>query len=168
MSAWRRYDSHLMPAFHERFEERWGEGTAPFLDPEAHEVPLPRAQWINVDTGAALAVVPIWTVEDSQHRSFGVFYLPPAEDIWVLRPGFTGYLEPAADEPSSWWDCGTTRSRKPWPTPRNSSSGRNRPPTEARSARRRTSLSPPAAAPTRRSWRGHAARPKISPLRATT
>jgi hypothetical protein len=87
-----------MPAFHERFEERWGEGTAPFLDPEAHELPLPRAQWINVDTGAALAVVPIWSAEDSQQRSFGVFYLPPAGDIWVLRPGFTGYLEPAADE----------------------------------------------------------------------
>lgn len=98
MSAWRRYDSHLIPAFHERFEERWGEGTAPFLDPEAHELPLPRAQWINVDTGAALAVVPIWAPEDSQHRSFGVFYLPPAGDIWVLRPGFTGYLEPAADD----------------------------------------------------------------------
>ena len=42
---------------------------------------------------------PIWTAEDSQHRSFGVFYLPPAGDIWVLRPGYTGYLEPAADEP---------------------------------------------------------------------
>jgi hypothetical protein len=24
MSDWRRYDSHLIPAFHERFEERWG------------------------------------------------------------------------------------------------------------------------------------------------
>ena len=24
MSAWRRYDSHLMPVFHERFEARWG------------------------------------------------------------------------------------------------------------------------------------------------
>ena len=41
MSDWRRYDSHLIPAFHERFEERWGKGTAPFLDPEAHEEPLP-------------------------------------------------------------------------------------------------------------------------------
>jgi hypothetical protein len=98
MSAWRRYDSHLMPVFHERFEQRWGKGTAPFLDPEAHEAPLPRAQWINVDTGAALAVVPIWTDDDSQHRSFGVFYLPPTGDIWVLRPGFTDYLEPSAKE----------------------------------------------------------------------
>ena len=98
MSAWRRYDSHLMPVFHERFEARWGLGTAPFLDPEAHESPLPRAQWINIDTGAALAVVPIWTADDSQHRSFGVFYLPPAGDIWVLRPGYTSYLEPSADE----------------------------------------------------------------------
>ena len=86
------------PRLPQRFEERWGEGTAPFLDPEAHELPLPRAQWINVDTGAALAVVPIWAAEDSQHRSFGVFYLPPAGDIWVLRPGFTAYLEPAADD----------------------------------------------------------------------
>lgn len=54
MSAWRRYDSHLIPAFHERFEQRWGAGTAPFLDPEAHEEPLPRAQWIHPETGAAL------------------------------------------------------------------------------------------------------------------
>jgi hypothetical protein len=59
---------------------------------------LPRAQWINIDTGAALAVVPVWTDEDSQHRSFGVFYLPPVGDIWVLRPGFTEYLEPSVDE----------------------------------------------------------------------
>jgi hypothetical protein len=42
-------------------------------------------------------VVPIWTDDDRQHRSFGVFYLPPAGDIWVLRPGFTGYLEPCLD-----------------------------------------------------------------------
>jgi hypothetical protein len=42
-----------------------------------------------------LAVVPIWTEDDQQQRSFGVFYLPPAGDIWVLRPGYTGYLEPA-------------------------------------------------------------------------
>ncbi len=96
MGAWRRYESHLIPAFHERFEQRWGEGSAPFLDPEAHESPLPRAQWINVDTGAALAVVPIWTDEDREHRSFGVFYLPPAGDIWVLRPGLTDYLEPVS------------------------------------------------------------------------
>lgn len=47
MSEWHRYDSHLIPAFHERFERRWGKGTAPFLNPEAHEEPLPRAQWIN-------------------------------------------------------------------------------------------------------------------------
>ena len=43
-------------------------------------------------------MVPIWTADDSQHRSFGVFYLPPAGDIWVLRPGYTSYLEPSADE----------------------------------------------------------------------
>ena len=92
MSAWRPYDNQLMPAFYERFEKRWGKGTAPFLDPEIHEQPTPRAQWINADTGAAVAVVPIWT-EDPQHRSFGVFYLPPAGDIWVLRPGYTNYLE---------------------------------------------------------------------------
>ena len=24
-----------------------------------------------------------------------MFYLPPGGDIWVLRPGYTGYLEPA-------------------------------------------------------------------------
>ncbi|MGO4859537.1 hypothetical protein [Arthrobacter sp. 2MCAF14] len=92
MSAWRPYDNQLMPAFYERFEKRWGKGTAPFLDPEIHEQPMPRAQWINPDTGAAVAVVPIWT-EDPQHRSFGVFYLPPAGDIWILRPGYTNYLE---------------------------------------------------------------------------
>ena len=92
MSAWRRYDSCLLPAFHERFEERWGKGSAPFLDPEVHEQPTPRAQWINVDTGAALAVVPVWS-DDDFHRSFAVFYLPPAGDIWLLRPGVTDYLE---------------------------------------------------------------------------
>ncbi|MGO4384911.1 hypothetical protein [Specibacter sp. RAF43] len=92
MSAWRRYDSLLLPQFHERFERRWGKGTAPFLDPEVHEQPMPRAQWINVDTGAALAVVPMWS-DDDQHRSFAVFYLPPAGDIWLLRPGVTDYLE---------------------------------------------------------------------------
>lgn len=96
MSARRRYDSHLMPAFHERFEERWGKGTAPLLDPEVHEQPLPRAQWINVDTGAPVAVVPEWTTDESR-RSFGVFYLPPAGDIWILRPGYTDYLEPAGN-----------------------------------------------------------------------
>ena len=79
MSEWRRYDSHLIPAFHERFEERWGKGTAAFLDPEAHEEPVPRAQWINTATGAALAVVPVWSAEEGQQRSFGVFYFrPPA------------------------------------------------------------------------------------------
>jgi hypothetical protein len=92
MSAWRSYDSQLLPAFFERFEQRWGKGTAAFLDPEVHEQPVPRAQWINPDTGAALAVVPIWTA-DPRHRSFGVFYLPPAGDIWVLRPGLTAYTE---------------------------------------------------------------------------
>lgn len=92
MSAWRRYDSPLLPLFHERFEERWGKGSAPFLDPEVHEQPLPRAQWINIDTGAALAVVPVWNDEDSR-RSFAMFYLPPAGGIWLLRPGATGYLE---------------------------------------------------------------------------
>lgn len=94
MSAWRPYDGHIIPAFYERFEKRWGRGTAPFLDPEVHEQPLPRAQWINPDTGAAVAVVPIWT-DDPEHRSFGVFYLPPAGDIWMLRPGPTMFLEPS-------------------------------------------------------------------------
>ncbi|GAA3329283.1 MULTISPECIES: hypothetical protein [Paeniglutamicibacter] len=92
MSAWRRYDSPLLPAFHERFEKRWGEGTAPFLDPEVHEQPMPRAQWINIDTGAALAVVPVWT-DDEHRRSFAMFYLPPAGDIWLLRPGIPDYIE---------------------------------------------------------------------------
>ncbi|MGO4856358.1 hypothetical protein [Arthrobacter sp. 2MCAF14] len=95
MSAWHPYDDLLMPAFHERFEQRWGKGTAPFLDPavQVHLQPLPRAQWINADTGAAVAVVPIWS-GDPRHRSFGVFYLPPFGDIWVLHPGHTAYLEP--------------------------------------------------------------------------
>ena len=97
MSAWRRYDTPLLPAFHDRFEQRWGEGTAPFLDPELHELPTPRAQWINADTGAALAVVPVWT-DDETHRSFAVFYLPPAGDIWLLRPGLTDYIETRQDE----------------------------------------------------------------------
>jgi hypothetical protein len=94
MSSWRRYDYHLFPIFHERFEERWGPGTAPFLDPSVYEEdqPRPRAQWINVDTGAAVAVVPVWE-DDSEHRSFAVFYLPPAGGIWALRPGFTDYVE---------------------------------------------------------------------------
>ncbi|QTG82461.1 hypothetical protein [Arthrobacter crystallopoietes] len=94
MSNWRRYDSTLFPIFHERFEERWGEGTAPFLNPSVfdEDQPRPRAQWINVDTGAAVAVVPIWE-DDRKHRSFAVFYLPPAGGIWVLRPGFTQYIE---------------------------------------------------------------------------
>ncbi|MHA7276724.1 hypothetical protein [Arthrobacter sp. HLT1-21] len=92
MSGWRRYDDQLVPAFHERFEERWGKGTAPFLDPAAAAEPQPRAQWINVDTGAAVAAVPIWG-DDRTQRSFGVFYLPPEGDIWVLRPGSTAYLE---------------------------------------------------------------------------
>jgi hypothetical protein len=95
MNSWRRYDSTLFPVFHERFEQRWGKGTAPFLDPSVfvQDQPRPRAQWINIDTGAAVAVVPIWEEEDRRHRSFGVFYLPPTGDIWVLRPDFTQYVE---------------------------------------------------------------------------
>jgi hypothetical protein len=42
-------------------------------------------------------VVPIWA-EDPRHRSFGVFYLPPAGDIWVLHPGLTTYLEPGTTD----------------------------------------------------------------------
>ncbi|MET3922451.1 hypothetical protein [Arthrobacter sp. UYEF20] len=94
MSAWHPYDNNILPAFYERFEQRWGKGTAPFLDPETLEQPLPRAQWINPDTGAAVAVVPIWD-EDPRHRTFGVFYLPPVGGIWVLHPGYTAYTEPA-------------------------------------------------------------------------
>lgn len=93
MSAWRPYNHSFLPTFHERFEERWGKGTAPFLDPEALEPPTPRAQWINVDTGAAVAVAPMWTA-DRKERSFGVFYLPPSGDIWILHPGPTRYIEP--------------------------------------------------------------------------
>lgn len=96
MSSWRRYDAQLIPAFFERFEERWGEGSAPFLDPLRQNQPLPRAQWINVDTGAAVAVVPIWG-SDETHRTFGVFYLPPAGDIWTLGPGRASYVEDALD-----------------------------------------------------------------------
>jgi hypothetical protein len=83
MSDRRRYGSHLFPVFHERFEARWGKGTAPFLDPEAYEQPLPRAQRINPVTGAALAAVPVWTEEDRQHRSIGVFARPAASP-WSL------------------------------------------------------------------------------------
>jgi hypothetical protein len=94
-SGWRRYDTTLFPVFHERFEEKWGKGTAPFLDPSVFEndQPRPRAQWINVDTGAAVAVVPVWE-DDPTARSFAVFYLPPAGGIWVLRPpGLSSYVE---------------------------------------------------------------------------
>ena len=98
--GWRRYDRTLFPIFHERFEEKWGSGTAPFLDPSVYDKdqPRPRAQWINIDTGAAVAVVPVWE-DDSSARSFAVFYLPPQGGIWVLRPlGLTGYVEdPAGD-----------------------------------------------------------------------
>lgn len=97
--SWRRYDSTLFPVFHERFEEKWGEGTAPFLDPSVYDEdqPRPRAQWINVDTGAAVAVVPVWE-EDPSARSFAVLYLPPQGGIWVLRPpGIAGYIEALAD-----------------------------------------------------------------------
>lgn len=97
MSGWRAYDKSFLPVFRERFEQRWGEGTAPFLDPELLEQALPRAQWINIDTGAALAVVPIWGDGDSR-RSFGVFYLPPAGDIWTLHPGQPLYVEPSSGD----------------------------------------------------------------------
>jgi hypothetical protein len=98
-SSWRRYDYNLFPVFHERFEERWGEGTAPFLDPSVYDEnqPRPRAQWVNVDTGAAVAVVPVWQ-DDRKNRSFAIFYLPPAGGIWVLRPGFTQYVETSAGD----------------------------------------------------------------------
>ncbi|MDQ0822282.1 hypothetical protein QFZ79_000029 [Arthrobacter sp. V4I6] len=114
MSAWRPYDQLLLPAFHERFEQRWGKGTAPFLDPtvQVHLQPLPRAQWINADTGAAIAVVPIWA-EDTRHRSFGIFYLPP--------PGTSGYCTPdtrptssqAKQTPTNRSPSATTSSEKP-------------------------------------------------------
>ena len=55
--------------------------------------PRPRAQWINVDTGAAVAVVPVWE-DDPSSRSFAVFYLPPQGGIWVLRPpALARYIE---------------------------------------------------------------------------
>ncbi|BDZ53706.1 hypothetical protein [Agromyces marinus] len=95
--GWRRYDNTFFPVFHERFEERWGEGTAPFLEPAVYDEdqPRPRAQWINVDTGAAVAVVPVWE-DDPTTRSFAVFYLPPSGGIWVLRPpGLAAYIEEA-------------------------------------------------------------------------
>ena len=97
--AWRRYDHNLFPVFHERFEEKWGPGTAPFLDPSVYEAdqPRPRAQWINVDTGAAVAVAPVWE-DDPTARSFAVFYLPPHGGIWVLRPpGLGSYAEAIAN-----------------------------------------------------------------------
>lgn len=95
MSSWRHYNHSLLPAFHERFEELWGKGTAPFLDPEALEPPMPRAQWIKLDTGAAVAMLPVWA-DDSEHRSFRVFYLPPTGDIWILHPGPAQSCEPTS------------------------------------------------------------------------
>lgn len=165
MSAWRRYDSHLMPVFHERFEARWGKGTAPFLDPEAHEAPLPRAQWINIDTGAALAVVPIWTADDSQHRSFGVFYLPPPATSGCCGRGTRAIWSPQRMRPNSSRHYGTTHSKRPWRTPRNSCSDPRRRrtdvPRELLGARTQTGT-------LARSWRGDAPRPKISQLPETT
>ena len=92
--GWRHYDNTLFPVFHERFEEKWGPGTAPFLDPSVYDEdqPRPRAQWINVDTGAALSVVPVWE-DDPAARSFAVFYLPPHGGIWVLRVPGLAYVE---------------------------------------------------------------------------
>ena len=101
--GWRRYDNTLFPVFHERFEEKWGEGTAPFLDPSVYDKdqPRPRAQWINVDTGAAVAVVPVWE-DDPTARSFAVFYLPPQGGIWVLRPpGLHSYAEVVGSGPGA-------------------------------------------------------------------
>ena len=99
--GWRRYDHTIFPVFHERFEEKWGAGTAPFLDPSVYDAdqPRPRAQWINVDTGAAVAVVPVWE-DDPSARSFAVFYLPPHGGIWVLRPpGLASCIESATIGP---------------------------------------------------------------------
>ncbi|MDQ4488863.1 hypothetical protein RBS60_01475 [Sinomonas sp. ASV486] len=110
--GWRRYDTTLFPVFHERFEEKWGEGTAPFLDPSVFESdqPRPRAQWINVDTGAAVAVVPVWE-DDPAARSFAVFYLPPAGGIWVLRPpGISPYVEAVSNGPATSAPAATLRN----------------------------------------------------------
>ncbi|GAA4283520.1 hypothetical protein GCM10022261_10510 [Brevibacterium daeguense] len=97
-SSWRRYDDCLFPVFHERFEEQWGKGTAPFLDPSVidEQQPRPRAQWVNIDTGAALAVVPVWQ-DDPTNRSFAILYLPPVGGIWPLRPNPPIYLDTGAD-----------------------------------------------------------------------
>ncbi|KHL02756.1 hypothetical protein LK10_11340, partial [Sinomonas humi] len=55
----------------------------------------------NVDTGAAVAVVPVWE-DDSSARSFAVFYLPPNGGIWVLRPpGLSSYVEAVANGTST-------------------------------------------------------------------
>ena len=122
MSEWRRYDSHLIPAFHERFEERWGKGTAPFLDPEAHEEPLPRAQWINPSTGAALAVVPVWSDgRPPDVPSACSICLPPAISGCSV-PATRGTLSRATATPNTWSPSGTTPTGRPWPTPRSSSS----------------------------------------------
>lgn len=86
-SRWRRYDNTLFPVFHERLEQKWGGGTAPSLDPASatRTIPAPGAQWTNVDTSAAVAVVPVWE-QDQTARPFAVFYLPPRGGIRVLRP----------------------------------------------------------------------------------
>ena len=126
MSDWRRYDSHLIPAFHERFEAALGQGHRAVpgsrgprgaASPRAVDQPRNRCR---AGRGAHL------DADDRQQRSFGVFYLPPAGDIWVLRPGFTGYLEPADGAPNTSWPSGTTPTARPWPTPRNSCSAHNR------------------------------------------
>ncbi|MFE4835758.1 hypothetical protein ACFRAU_13895 [Arthrobacter sp. NPDC056691] len=55
----------LIPALRERFEQCQGKGTEPFVDPEAHEDPLRRAQWTTPTTGATLAVVPICSRDEN-------------------------------------------------------------------------------------------------------
>ena len=94
MSDWRRYDSHLIPAFHERFEQRWGEGTAPFLDPEAHEEPLPR------HSGSIPQPVPHWpwcpsgpTTTACTARS-GCSTCRPPGTSGCFAQGLTQFLEP--------------------------------------------------------------------------
>ena len=99
MSAWRRYDSHLIPAFHERFEERWGEGTAPFLDPEAARTAPARARsgstWTPAQRWPWCRSGPPRTASTAPS---GCSTCRPPGTSGCSGPGFTGYLEPAADE----------------------------------------------------------------------
>ena len=151
MSAWRRYDSHLMPVFHERFEERWGQGHGPVSGPGG-----PR--------GAA-SPGPVDQHRDGRGARGGPHLgrrRQPAPLLWRVLPAAgrrhlgaaaratRSTWNPRPTRRSTWSRCATMPSRRPWPTPRNSSSARRPPRTSVRHGQPARC----AARTRRRSWRG--------------